>query len=226
MVIHEGLCCASKAREKAVAFPAGCTLRKEARMKRVFIVTALVLCCPFGQLILPWLLDSWRSRRPAFAPRQLRETVSPRAVKGKGGRPRSVPVGDPWTVQGTNLQKVHEVLAGRMLPWLVANSMGNSKRDVGEFLSAFPVKVTYPYLLDPNKVTDKTLVAAGKIYSERVCNRSTWRDQMAEGRQYGASRRRVIVQEGREIVASAPAGFRSPMWREKEDPWTNGKRVN
>jgi cytochrome c biogenesis protein CcmG/thiol:disulfide interchange protein DsbE len=45
---------------------------------------------------------------------------------------------------------------------LGVNSSGNSKKEVGEFLSAFPVKVTYPYLLDPNKVTDK-LYGGGKF---------------------------------------------------------------
>jgi cytochrome c biogenesis protein CcmG/thiol:disulfide interchange protein DsbE len=42
------------------------------------------------------------------------------------------------------------------------NSSGDSKKNVGEFLSVFPVKVTYPYLLDPNKVTDK-LYGGGKF---------------------------------------------------------------
>jgi cytochrome c biogenesis protein CcmG/thiol:disulfide interchange protein DsbE len=45
---------------------------------------------------------------------------------------------------------------------LGVNSSGNSKKEVGEFLSAFPVKVTYPYLLDPDKVTDK-LYGGGKF---------------------------------------------------------------
>jgi cytochrome c biogenesis protein CcmG/thiol:disulfide interchange protein DsbE len=45
---------------------------------------------------------------------------------------------------------------------LGVNSSGDSKKSVGEFLSAFPVKVTYPYLLDPNKVTDK-LYGGGKF---------------------------------------------------------------
>lgn len=62
---------------------------------------------------------------------------------------------DPCMMQGTNLQKVHEAMKGKNVAVVGVNSAGNSKRDVGEFLSAFPVKVTYPYLLDPNKTTDK-----------------------------------------------------------------------
>ena len=41
-------------------------------------------------------------------------------------------------------------------------SSGDSKKNVGEFLSVFPVNVTYPYLLDPSKVTDK-LYGGGKF---------------------------------------------------------------
>ncbi|CAE6736411.1 MAG: TlpA family protein disulfide reductase [Nitrospira sp.] len=69
---------------------------------------------------------------------------------------------DPCMIQGTNLQKVHEATAGKNVAVVGINSSGNSKRDVGEFLSAFPVKVTYPYLLDPNKTTDK-LYGGGKF---------------------------------------------------------------
>ena len=69
---------------------------------------------------------------------------------------------DPCMMQGTNLQKVHEAMAGKNVAVVGINSSGNSKRDVGEFLSAFPVKVTYPYLLDPNKTTDK-LYGGGKF---------------------------------------------------------------
>jgi cytochrome c biogenesis protein CcmG/thiol:disulfide interchange protein DsbE len=69
---------------------------------------------------------------------------------------------DPCMAQGTNLQKVHEAMKGKNVAVIGVNSAGNSKRDVGEFLSAFPVQVTYPYLLDPNKTTDK-LYGGGKF---------------------------------------------------------------
>src|SRR6478672_6990688 len=51
---------------------------------------------------------------------------------------------------------------GKNVAVVGVNSSGNSKKEVGEFLSAFPVKVTYPYLLDPGKVTDK-LYGGGKF---------------------------------------------------------------
>ena len=61
-----------------------------------------------------------------------------------------------------SLQKVFEMTKGKDVAVVGVNSSGNAKKDVGEFLSAFPVKVTYPYLLDPGKVTDK-LYGGGKF---------------------------------------------------------------
>ena len=65
-------------------------------------------------------------------------------------------------MQGSTLQKVSEMTKGKDVAVLGVNSSGNSKKEVGEFLSAFPVKVTYPYLLDPKKVTDR-LYGGGKF---------------------------------------------------------------
>jgi cytochrome c biogenesis protein CcmG/thiol:disulfide interchange protein DsbE len=61
----------------------------------------------------------------------------------------------PCLMQGTNLQKVYEATSGKNVAVVGVNSAGDSKEDVKEFLAAFPVKVTYPYLVDPNKTTDK-----------------------------------------------------------------------
>jgi cytochrome c biogenesis protein CcmG/thiol:disulfide interchange protein DsbE len=69
---------------------------------------------------------------------------------------------DPCMFQGSALQKVSEMMKGKDIVVLGVNSSGDSKKSVGEFLSAFPLKVTYPYLLDPNKVTDK-LYGGGKF---------------------------------------------------------------
>ena len=69
---------------------------------------------------------------------------------------------EPCLMQGTNLQKVHDAMQGKNVAVVGVNSSGNSKQDVTEFLTAFPVKVTYPYLLDPKKETDK-LYGGGKF---------------------------------------------------------------
>ena len=69
---------------------------------------------------------------------------------------------EPCMMQGMALQKVSEMTKGKAVAVLGVNSSGDSKKSVDEFLSAFPVKVTYPYLLDPNKVTDK-LYGGGKF---------------------------------------------------------------
>ncbi len=68
----------------------------------------------------------------------------------------------PCLEQGTNLQKVHEATQGKSVAVIGVNSSGDSQGDVSEFLQAFPVKVTYPYLLDPEQATDK-LYGGGKF---------------------------------------------------------------
>lgn len=83
------------------------------------------------------------------------ETVSLESHKGKVVVLGLFHICDPCMMQGTTLQKVSELTKGKPVSVIGVNSSGNSKKDVGEFLSAFPVKVTYPYLLDPEKVTDK-----------------------------------------------------------------------
>ena len=68
----------------------------------------------------------------------------------------------PCLIQGTNLQKVHEATQGKAVAVVGVNSSGDSKSDVSEFLQTFPVKVSYPYLLDPEQNTDK-LYGGGKF---------------------------------------------------------------
>ncbi len=90
------------------------------------------------------------------------ESVSLDSFKGKVVVLGLFHICDPCMMQGTNLQKVSEMTKGKEVVVIGVNSAGNSKKDVGEFLSAFPVKVTYPYLLDPGKTTDK-LYGGGKF---------------------------------------------------------------
>ena len=90
------------------------------------------------------------------------ETVSLASLKGKVVVLGLFHICEPCLMQGTNLQKVHEAMQGKNVAVVGVNSAGNSKQDVTEFLTAFPVKVTYPYLLDPKKETDK-LYGGGKF---------------------------------------------------------------
>ena len=62
---------------------------------------------------------------------------------------------EPCLIQGTNLQKVYDATRGRNVAVVGVNSSGDSQADVLEFLGTFPVKITYPYLTDPDQVTDK-----------------------------------------------------------------------
>ena len=90
------------------------------------------------------------------------EAVSLQSQKGKIVVLGLFHICEPCLMQGTNLQKVHDAMQGKNVAVVGVNSSGNSKQDVTEFLTAFPVKVTYPYLLDPKKETDK-LYGGGKF---------------------------------------------------------------
>lgn len=83
------------------------------------------------------------------------ETVSLDSFKGKVIVLGLFHICEPCMMQGTNLQKVYEATKGKDVVVIGVNSSGDSKKAVTEFLSHFPVKVTYPYLLDPGKTTDK-----------------------------------------------------------------------
>ncbi|MGE0644635.1 MAG: peroxiredoxin family protein [Nitrospira sp.] len=90
------------------------------------------------------------------------ETVSLASHEGKVVVLGLFHICDPCLVQGSALQKVHASMQGKEVAVLGINSSGNGKREVGEFLTSFPITVTYPYLLDPAKVTDK-LYGGGKF---------------------------------------------------------------
>jgi len=82
------------------------------------------------------------------------ETVSLESYKGKVVVLGLFHICQPCMMQGSALQKVHESTQGKPVAVIGVNSSGNSKKEVVDFLSAFPVKVTYPYLIDPKKTTD------------------------------------------------------------------------
>jgi cytochrome c biogenesis protein CcmG/thiol:disulfide interchange protein DsbE len=83
------------------------------------------------------------------------QTVSLAQFKGKVVVLGLFHICEPCLIQGTELQKVHEALKGKNVQVLGVNSAGNSKDKVKEFLKEFPLKVTYPYMVDPKKETDK-----------------------------------------------------------------------
>jgi cytochrome c biogenesis protein CcmG/thiol:disulfide interchange protein DsbE len=83
------------------------------------------------------------------------QTVSLAQFKGKVVVLGLFHICEPCLIQGTELQKVHEALKGKNVQVLGVNSAGNSKDKVKEFLKEFPLTVTYPYMIDPKKETDK-----------------------------------------------------------------------
>jgi len=133
-------------------------------MKRVvFILCAAVAPLVAVHLVLAAGFFKVGEKAPGFTLNAITgETVGLETHKGKVVVLGLFHICDPCMMQGTNLQKVFESTKGKNVAVIGVNSAGNSKKDVGEFLSAFPVKITYPYLLDPGKVTDK-LYGGGKF---------------------------------------------------------------
>jgi cytochrome c biogenesis protein CcmG/thiol:disulfide interchange protein DsbE len=130
-------------------------------MKRLLMITLSSLA-----LVLPVLAAGFfkiGEAAPNFTLTSVTgETVSLQNLKGKVVVLGLFHICEPCLMQGTNLQKVHEAMQGKNVAVVGVNSAGNSKGQVTEFLAAFPVKVTYPYLLDPKKETDK-LYGGGKF---------------------------------------------------------------
>ena len=133
-------------------------------MKTPWIALFAVITPLFAaQLALADGLFKVGEKAPSFALTAITgETVGLDTYKGKILVLGLFHICDPCMVQGSALQKVSEMTKGKNVAVLGVNSSGDSKKNVVEFLSAFPVKVTYPYLLDPNKATDK-LYGGGKF---------------------------------------------------------------
>ena len=138
--------------------------KKGAVLKRLALLFCVLLFPMLAaQLVLAAGLFKVGEKAPSFALTAITgETVGLDTYKGKVVVLGLFHICDPCMMQGTALQKVFEMMKGKDVAVLGVNSSGNSKKEVGEFLSAFPVKVTYPYLLDPNKMTDR-LYGGGKF---------------------------------------------------------------
>lgn len=176
-------------------------------MKRTLIIMAIALFPLLGTHLV-WAAGFFKvgEKAPPFVLTSITgDAVSIESLKGRVVVLGLFHICDPCMTQGTNLQKVHEALAGKNVAVVGVNSSGNSKRDVGEFLSAFPVKVTYPYLLDPNKITDK-LYGGGKfipnVYVIDQQGVIKWQ-RVGNMELAGAE---VIAQEVEKLLTSAPAG--------------------
>jgi cytochrome c biogenesis protein CcmG/thiol:disulfide interchange protein DsbE len=133
-------------------------------MKKIWIAIFLLLVPLLAaHLVLAAGLFKVGEKAPSFVLTAITgETVGLDTYKGKVVVLGLFHICDPCMVQGSALQKVSEMTKGKEVAVLGVNSSGDSKKNVGEFLSAFPVNVTYPYLLDPSKVTDK-LYGGGKF---------------------------------------------------------------
>jgi cytochrome c biogenesis protein CcmG/thiol:disulfide interchange protein DsbE len=133
-------------------------------MKRFWLIMAgLMAPLLAAHLVLAAGFFKIGEKAPGFALTSLAgDTVSLDSLQGKVVVLGLFHICEPCMLQGSNLQKVHEVTKGKNVAVVGVNSAGNSKADVSEFVAQFPVKVTYPYLLDPKKMTDK-LYGGGKF---------------------------------------------------------------
>ncbi len=133
-------------------------------MKRLALACAILLVpVVMGHVAVAAGLFKIGEKAPGFSLTGVGgEAVSLEALKGNVVVLGLFHICEPCLMQGTNLQKVHEAVQGKPVAVVGVNSSGNAKDDVLEFLAQFPVKVTYPYLLDPKKVTDK-LYGGGKF---------------------------------------------------------------
>jgi cytochrome c biogenesis protein CcmG/thiol:disulfide interchange protein DsbE len=133
-------------------------------MKRMLsILGVLLIPVIAAQLVLAAGLFKVGEKAPSFTLTTITgETVGLDTYKGKVVVLGLFHICQPCMMQGATLQNVSEMTKGKDVVVLGVNSSGNSKKEVGEFLSAFPVKVTYSYMLDPTMVTDG-LYGGGKF---------------------------------------------------------------
>ena len=121
------------------------------------------------------------------------QTISLSQYKGKVVVLGLFHICEPCMEQGTELQKVHDAFQGKNVQVLGVNSAGNAKDKVKGFLNEFPVKVTYPYMVDPKKETDK-LFGGGRF----IPNVYVIRGHQSRGRKAPCSRwegGRLLVSE-------------------------------
>lgn len=133
------------------------------------------------------------------------QTISLAQFKGKVVVLGLFHICEPCMIQGTELQKVHEAFAGKNVQVLGVNSAGNSKEKIKDFLKEFPVKVTYPYMVDPKKETDK-LYGGGRfipnVYVIDQSGKVRW--QRVGTMEIGAAE--VIKAEVEKLLAEGKAG--------------------
>ena len=126
-------------------------------MKR-FVETPLItlVCLMLALTVSAKSFFKTGEKAPSFTLTSINgDTLSLDSLKGKVIVLGLFHICEPCMMQGSNLQKVYEATQGKNVAVVGVNSSGDSKKAVTDFLSQFPMKITYPYLLDPKKTTDK-----------------------------------------------------------------------
>ncbi len=63
---------------------------------------------------------------------------------------------DPCRKQGVELQQIAAAYAAKGVGVIGVNTTGDSEKTVREFLASFPIRVSYPYLLDPGRELERS----------------------------------------------------------------------
>ena len=176
-------------------------------MKRLLMISALlIVAVAMVTAVSAKSYFKTGEKAPTFALNSLNgESVSLDSYKGKVIVLGLFHICEPCMIQGSNLQKVYESTRGKNVAVIGVNSSGDSKNNVSEFLSQFPVKVTYPYLLDPGKSTDKLYGGGRFIPNVYIIDQNGVIQWQRVGNMdlAGAD---VILAEVEKLLANAPKG--------------------
>ncbi len=112
---------------------------------------------------------------------------------------------EPCLIQGTNLQRVHEATQGKNVAVVGVNSSGDSSGHVTDFLKTFPIAVTYPYLTDPEQITDK-LYGGGKFIPNVYIIDQQGVIRWQRVGNFNMAGHEVILKEVEKLLTSTPTG--------------------
>ena len=156
-------------------------------MKRsLWVLGALVIPVFAAHLALAAGFFKVGEKAPSFTLTAITgETVSLDAYKGKVIVLGLFHICDPCMMQGSTLQKVSELTKGKEVAVVGVNSSGDSKKSVGEFLSAFPCE-SHLSLSARSGESYRQALRRREVYSQRVCDRSGRGHPLAARREHGS----------------------------------------
>ena len=127
-------------------------------MEKLFFIILSVFISAGSALAIPAI----GTKAPAFALTDLNgQTFSLSQFRGKVVVLGLFHLCDPCRQEGAELQKIYDSFSMRGVQVIGINTSGDSMEAVKKFVGTIPLKVKYPYLLDPEKTTER-------LYSVRM----------------------------------------------------------